>query len=208
MNNIKIIIFDCDGVMFDSINLNRVYYNAMLSRFDLPEMTDEQLEYVHMHTVKEAILYLFEGKRDIDEVLSFRNSINYAGLLQHMTMEPGLREILKKLRMKYKTAIATSRSDTMGILLDEHNLADDFDMVVTSLDVSRPKPFPDQLDKILRHFGLAPEEALYIGDSAMDEGAAIAAGVPFIAYRNSSLAALAHIDELMQLEEILALNGY
>ena len=33
---IKAVIFDCDGVMFDSIEANTVFYNRMLKRFDQP----------------------------------------------------------------------------------------------------------------------------------------------------------------------------
>jgi len=59
-------------------------------------------------------------------------------------------------------------------------LPDRFDLVVTSLDVERPKPHPDSLLKILAQFKAAPRQSLYVGDSEVDEKTARAAGVPFV----------------------------
>ena len=36
MNNINGIIFDCDGVLFESRKANLAYYNAVLSQFGEP----------------------------------------------------------------------------------------------------------------------------------------------------------------------------
>ena len=41
MAALKLVIFDCDGVMFDSKNANRVYYNHMLEKFGHPPMDAE-----------------------------------------------------------------------------------------------------------------------------------------------------------------------
>lgn len=41
------------------------------------------------------------------------------------------------------------------------------------------KPAPGMLFELLRHFGVRAHEALFVGDSPVDEAAARAAGVPF-----------------------------
>ena len=51
MNNTKkisAVIFDCDGVMFDSRQANINFYNHLLARYGLQEMTADQVDYVHM----------------------------------------------------------------------------------------------------------------------------------------------------------------
>jgi HAD superfamily hydrolase (TIGR01509 family) len=118
-------------------------------------------------------------------------------------MEPHLLELLDWMRGKFKTAIATNRTNTMSRLLREFGLADRFDLVVTSLDVERPKPFPDPLFKILAQFKAAPRQSLFVGDSEVDERTARAAGVPFVAYCNPSLAAEHHIQCLKDLRTVL-----
>jgi phosphoglycolate phosphatase len=73
------------------------------------------------------------------------------------------------------------------------------------LDVRHPKPHPDQLQRIMKHFEIEPDRMIYIGDSALDAQCAQAAQVPFIAYRNPSLPAQVYIDNLRQVEDLLGL---
>jgi phosphoglycolate phosphatase len=65
---------------------------------------------------------------------------------------------------------------------------------VSAQDVSRPKPHPESFVRILEHFGLTSQEAIYIGDSRVDEQFAANAGVQFVAYRNPGLTAAYHLD--------------
>lgn len=205
MTIFKIIAFDCDGVLFDTAESNRAYYNALLNRLGRPDMTEEQFRFAHMHTVQETLLFLFKDKETLKQVDTIRNEMGYAQFVGAMKMEPGLMPLIRKLRPSYKTAIATNRSDSMPTLLKEHDIDPYFDLVVSALDVKNPKPAPDQLFKILSHFGASPREMLYIGDSSVDEAAAKAAQVPLAAYDNPSLSADYHIRSLQEIETILAL---
>ena len=40
-NHIKVAIFDCDGVMFDTEKTNMAYYNRILEHFEQPPMTTD-----------------------------------------------------------------------------------------------------------------------------------------------------------------------
>jgi phosphoglycolate phosphatase len=203
MNNIKVVAFDCDGVMFDTVKANTAYYNNILNHFGKSDMTPEQFTYSYMHTADEAIAKLFEDKKSFEEAQVFRKHMSYIPFLKYMEMEPNLKPLLKRLRPKYKTAVATNRTDTMKKVLIEHDLEGYFDLVVSALDVENPKPSPDQLIKILEHFNIEPSQLIYVGDSKLDEIAAKTAGIPLIAYKNSSLDAEFYINSLKQLESIL-----
>jgi len=204
MKNINVVAFDCDGVMFDTLEVNKAYYNHLLSHFDLPKMTDTQINFVHIHTVGESVAYLFDKQR-FEEAQAFRKSIDYRPFLQYMRMEPNLKPLLKRLRPQYKTAIATNRTDTMPFVMTAYELTELFDLVITARDVTNPKPHPEPLNMILAHFNCAPDDALYIGDSKLDQIASHAAGIRFIAYNNRSLQADYHIKALDEVERILAL---
>ena len=205
MKNIKLVTFDCDGVMFDTAQANRIYYSRILQHFGRPAVTDEQFTFVHMHTVAEAIAYLFSDEATLAAAHKFRKSMDYSQYLGYLTIEPHLVSLLEKLRPQIKTAIATNRSDTMDRLLTEFKIDSYFDLVVTSSDVMRPKPHPDVLLKILDYFNLTPFQTIYIGDSRVDEMAAQAAAIPLVAFRNRELSADYHIDTLKELEELLNL---
>ena len=198
----RAVIFDCDGVMFDTAEANQAYYNAVLVRFAKPLLTPSQFAYVHSHTVDDSIAHLFETPTAIAEAQAYRKAMSYVPFITHMQMEPDLVPLLSRLRTACRTAIATNRTDTMARVLVQFELTALFDMVVCAHDVQRPKPAPDPLTHILAAFGLEPGQALFIGDSAVDQGAAAAAGVPFAAYGNPSLAADYHINRLSEIADI------
>lgn len=203
MQHVKVIIFDCDGVMFDSKKANEAYYNHILAHFRKPPMKKQQFEYVHMHTAEDSLAYLFSDDPRLEEAIAYRHHMSYFPFIPMMRMEPYLKTFLKHLSPTYKTAIATNRSDTMNQVLAEHRLEGYFDLVVSSLDVKRPKPDPESLLKILDHFGLLPDEAIYIGDSKIDESAAKAAGIRLVAYKNRKLSAIHHAQHFKEIEILL-----
>lgn len=202
-NKIKVVAFDCDGVMFDSTEANKAYYNHILARFGKPEMDERQFAFTHMHTADVSMAFLFEDEESLLQAQAFRKKMTYMPFIRHMRMEPHLREVLKNLRIRCKTAVASNRTDTMNRVLEVHKLEGMFDLVVSALDVARPKPHPDELLKILEHFDAAPDEIVYVGDSSVDEAAAKAAGVELIAYNSPGLDADYHIRSLKEIEDIL-----
>lgn len=201
---IRAVVFDCDGVMFDSRQANIHFYNHMLNHFGLPSMLETAVDFVHCHTADESILHIFEGTPHTDEALAYRWEVDYTPFIRDMVMEPGLKELLKWLRPRFGLAVATNRSNTMEEVLKTHGLTEAFDMVVSSLDVEHPKPHPESLFKILDFFQLKPDRILYVGDSVVDEETAKRAGVRLIAYKNRALEAYKHLNHLEEIRGILA----
>lgn len=203
MSFIKVVAFDCDGVLFDSADANTAYYNQILRRFGKPDMTPGQVSYAHMHTADEVMTYLFADRSLRDRANTFRGEMGYLPFIEHMRIEPHLKELLMLLRPKFKTAIATNRTNTMPYVLRAHGLEGMFDHVVTAQDVNRPKPDPEMLTNILAFFKVEPRETIYVGDSELDEQAAKAAGIPLVAYGNPALAAAYHIGSFKELAAML-----
>lgn len=201
--NIKVVAFDCDGVMFDTEKANKAFYNRILNHLGMPIMTPEQFSYANMHTAEKVLAYLMNDSERFEAAQAFRQEIGYLPFIPFMEIEPYLKPVLKKLRLKYNTAIATNRADSIDHVLKEFDLGAYFDFVVSALDVKRPKPHPEPLNKILEHYGLKPNQMVYVGDSELDEIAARAAGTYLVAYNNRSLDADFHINGLQELEEIL-----
>jgi HAD superfamily hydrolase (TIGR01509 family) len=193
--------------MFDSQEANQAYYNHVLDHCHLPAMVPEQLAYVHMHTVDESLAYLIRDEVTRDAAQAYRRQLGYLPFLRYMEMEPGLVPLLETLRPRFKTAVATNRTDTMARVLAENHIDHLFDLVVCALDVQFPKPHPEALVKVIDHFSVSPEEVIYVGDSKVDEMAAKAAGIPFVAYRNRDLTAERHIWHLAEIADMLGLQA-
>jgi len=198
---LKLVVFDCDGVMFSSRESNRVYYNHLLQAFSCPPMDEEELNYVHIHNVNNSVVHIFRNHPHValDAVNAYRSSLDYTPYLQYMTMEPDLITFLKVIKPRYRTAISTNRADTMEAILDTFALRPWFDMVVTTLVAPRPKPAPDGLQMILERFQVRPEESIYIGDSVIDQQHCAGVGVDLIAFKNKKLEARYHVNDFMSI---------
>ena len=201
--NRSIVIFDCDGVMFDSRRANINFYNHMLEHFGLPGMNKEQTEFVHMHTAHESVAHIFKGTAYVEAAQEYRMQMDYTPFIKDMIMEPGLKALLDWLYPKFDLAVATNRSNTIGEVLHSNGLSGYFGIVVSSLDVQNPKPHPEALTKILDFYGIGPEKAYYVGDSLVDEITASAAGITFISYKNRNLKADYHAEGLEDIVSIL-----
>lgn len=200
MNEIKLVVFDCDGVMFDSRGANRAYYNQIRAHFGHPPMDEEELHYVHMHQVTDSVRHIFRHyPAELEQAHHYRRQLDYTPFLQYMRMEPDLPDFLRYLRPRRKTAISTNRTTTMALVLRMFGLAEGFDQVVTAQDVANPKPHPEALERILHHFDCRPLEAIYIGDSTVDREHTAAVGVPLIAFKNPALAAEYHVESFMEI---------
>ena len=85
MPKIRVVIFDCDGVMFDSRTSNIAFYNHLLAHFGLPPMTEDKTDLVHMATADESIRHVFEGSPYLEEALEYRLTMDYTPFFQAMT---------------------------------------------------------------------------------------------------------------------------
>ncbi|MBF0205048.1 MAG: HAD family hydrolase [Desulfamplus sp.] len=209
IKKIKAVVFDCDGVLFDTALANRMYYDTLLDHFGKQRLDDEQFRHVHMFTVKEALHYLFPEMSSIDmvNVYAFMKTMGYHRFIQYMQAEPGLKELLDDLKKAgYTRCIATNRTNTMADVLKQYDMEPLFEMVVTAADVENPKPAPDELLKIIAALNLKPEQILFVGDSEYDQLAAKAAGTWFAAFKNPSLIAHYHAVSMADLGNMLGLR--
>lgn len=201
---LKLVAFDCDGVLFDSRQANIAFYNAILDQFGRPRLNPVTVDYVHSHTVFESLEYLFPNYSDLNAVRQFVRTLDYHPFIPMMVVEPYLREFLQFLRPHFASALATNRTTTTRAVLKYHRLEDQFDLVVSAIDVSHPKPHPESFRRILDYFGLKPRQAVYIGDSRVDEEFARNAGVPLVAYRNPELQADYYLDSFARAPALIA----
>ena len=208
MKKLKLVIFDCDGVMFDSKEANRAFYNALLQQFNKPPMDAEELEYVHMHHVMDSVSHIFRRyPEEIEAVHEFRQGLDYRDFVRFMIMEPDLPHFLEYLRPHYKTAISTNRTTTMRSILKIFDLDKYFGKVVTAMDVANPKPHPEALETILKYYNLKPEEAVYIGDSIVDRQHSGSIGMRMIAFKNPALPAEYHVNSFMEITALPLFTG-
>lgn len=187
MRDIRGIIFDCDGVLFDSRQANLAYYNAVLEQLgETPVAADDEEKACLCHTASSPqVLAFLVGEERLEQALALADSLDYRRFVPFMKPEPGLRQALEILSESFPLALATNRSRGVVGLLEHFGLAPYFRTVVTSSDVARPKPHPDMLEAAAALLGLRPEELLFVGDSVVDREAAQKAGISFVAFKEA-----------------------
>lgn len=196
-SKIRCVIYDCDGVLLDSLDANRWFYSSICAGTGRPPLTGDELQYAHTHTLHEAIHHLFRENPGLEEkALELFSRMDSEESIRRLKLEPHLIPTLEALKAKgILRAISTSRTTDMEVLLRKFSLEPLFDLVVTARDVLNPKPHPESIEKILQAFALRNEEALFVGDSETDRRTARSAGVKFIAYKNPDLSADAFIQD-------------
>lgn len=206
-NRYKAVIYDCDGVMFDSMQANFAFYRSVMEHMGLHlDWNDpEVMRIIHTYANREVMNYFFTDQDERERATRFAGNIDYRTLIPLMRMEDGFRSTLDKLYGRVSLAVCTNRSTSMDAVLADFNLSDYFSLVMTAARSNNPKPHPEPLLRILDHFGLRPGEALFVGDSAVDSQAAAAASVPFVAYK-ADLPGLARIDNHMDILELIGLE--
>ncbi len=196
---LRLVILDCDGVLFDSFRSNVAYYNAVLEEVGGPPLDEETERLCHVYSTPQLFEHLYpddpERAREAERI-AYR--IDYRPFLEYMDPAPGLHEVLRTLKASYRIALATNRGKSIPSLLERFELEGVFDVVSTILEVPRPKPAPDMLLHCLEKTGLAPEESVYVGDMENDRIAAEAAGIPFILVGNR----VPHPWSIRRLEEL------
>jgi phosphoglycolate phosphatase len=201
---VRAIIFDCDGVLFDSWRANVRYYNAVLAALGRPALDPEGERLAHALSTPQLFERLFDGHPAlIERARALAREVDYGPFYRWMEPAPGLYQLLAELKPRYHLAMATNRGITLAGVVRYFELARLLDIAVGIYDVPRPKPFPDMIEKCLQHFGIAAHEAVYVGDSPSDLEAARAAGTRFIAVGDLPGAPV-RIERLGELPAVLA----
>jgi len=184
MSRVDGIIFDCDGVLFESRQANLAYYNRILEEFSYPPVLPEQEQRAQLcHTASSSqVLAVLLEPADLQSALEFSATIDYRQFIPFMEPEPYLHQMLKQVGNRFPLAIATNRGTSVEAILTHFGLREYFSAVVTCRDVERPKPAPDMLLLAAERLGFLPENCLFVGDSVLDKQAALAAKVRFAGY--------------------------
>src|SRR5438132_2469929 len=207
---LKGVIYDLDGTLIDSRDDLADSVNAMLARLSLPE---REPRVIHG--------FIGEGaERLIRRSLGPQHEARYAEAAPIWREEYGKRLLAKTRLYGGVGALLRLPPEARGVLTNKPGsfareilrglgVESAFRAVVGGDEAPR-KPAPDGLLRICATLGARPQDALLVGDSAVDLATANAAGVPVCAvtWGLGERAALASADYLcdtpMEVGELLA----
>lgn len=177
----KYIIWDFDGTL---VNTNDIIVESWMATYEhFLGRTPSEMEIVATlgETLKHTVEANFPGER-YEDVRDYYRAYQDAHCEGKVYVFPGVMDVLDELKaMGCSLAVATSRTEySYSNYVKQLGLEGYMDVVVTMEDVSRHKPDPESVEKVLERFGASPDEALMLGDTLFDIGCANNAGVDSI----------------------------
>lgn len=180
---LRLVMFDCDGVLFHSERANVEFYNACLRAMGEAPLSGELERFCTYASARQLFEACFAGDgARFERALAIAHEISYEPFYQYMVPVAGLFDTLERLAGSYTLAMATNRSRTAAELVPRFGLDRHIQFVSAVGPGVRPKPEPDILMRCLDHFGVAAEEAVYVGDAETDREAARRAGTHFVGF--------------------------
>lgn len=181
----KLLIFDWDGTLVDSIGRIVESISAAAAHCDLPSLDEKAIKGIIGLGLPEAIAALYPHVKDVRTAEAFRRA--YADHYLMLETEPsapypGVASALNRFRNEgYLLAVATGKGRRgLDRVLAGQGWADFFD-VTRCADETASKPDPLMIEEILTHCGVEPGRALMVGDSVFDLEMARRAGVDSVA---------------------------
>lgn len=181
------IIFDGDGVLFDTEKLHVFAWKRVFKNYNIKLNKDDFTEGIGVDD--KTFLENLKKKGKINKMLELEklvkeknNELIKIADKQNLKVYDEIKEVLKFLKNRYKTAIA-SNSDKKFILkvVELTNIYDYFDLIVTRNDVKRPKPFADIYFEVIKRLNIPPEKLIAFEDSETGILAAKSSGIFCIA---------------------------
>ena len=178
MKNIKNILFDCDGVLyqdleavFGQVSKKMTEYISSKLNVDLIKAKELQTNYFHKYNTSLNGLMIHH---DIppEEFLKYVHDID----LSFMKKDKLLREELEKLNIK-KFVFTNGSKEHVKNITEHLGIDDLFDAIFDIVDAGfHPKPEAKAFDLMVKKFNIEPKETIYIEDIAKNLSIAKARG--------------------------------
>lgn len=205
-SNIKAVLFDVDGVLVDSFEAGLHFVGDILEHMGRARPTRHELRKAFHLPLPLALQALSKAEltEELERLHEIIPKIRYRyDLLREF---PHTQAMMNGLKTRYALGLVTNR--TREGLKRYFNFSKNerlFDVLVTSEDVTHPKPNPAPLLLAAKRLTLSPADCVYVGDSQSDVEAGKAAGMKVVFYgRKKNPAADATIASFKLFPDILS----
>jgi HAD superfamily hydrolase (TIGR01509 family) len=174
----KVIIFDFDGTLADTIDILLSITNRLSAEFGFKSATKEEL--AQLSNLNSWQILQYSGISIFKFPLLIRRlKAELQSEVPHIQLFPGIKEVLLELKKRgFQLGIITSNSrENVWTSLEKNGLQDTFTFIYSGSTFGKHKV----INKWLRRENINPEEVVYVGDEIRDIDAAKKTGIKVIA---------------------------
>ena len=172
MNKKKLIIFDLDGTLINTLKDLNNSVNHALDKFNYPHRTVEQTRQDIGNGVAKLIARSIpdnENNPHYQECLSIFKAHYREHYFDFSRPYPEVKETLLELKKRgYKLAVVSNKIHEGAYKLVTHYFENIFDAIQGHEEPYHTKPYPDMVNAVLLKLGISGGQALYVGDTEVD----------------------------------------
>lgn len=181
---LKAVLFDMDGVLFDSMKNHTLAWYKAVSSLGIPCERDEFYQYEGatgkwtINTIYRRAYGRDATEEEIERLYSLKSK--YFNALSESGPMPGAKEMLQKVKQAGLTPVLVTGSGQRSLLKRlEHEFPGVFmpETMITAFDVKKGKPDPEPYLKGLKKVKVKPEEAMIVENAPLGVQAGVAAGI-------------------------------
>lgn len=179
----RLIVYDLDGTLVDTLEDIAASANYMLRSLQAPPVVNADIKGYVGRGVRELVRACL--KSDDEEHIARGVQVYRAyyaqHLLDHSRLYPGVREVLQHFSGRLQVVLTNKPDPFSTHLLRALGLARHFAQIIAGNGEFPRKPDPSAILALLKVHGVAPADALIIGDSPIDIQTGRGAGVMTVA---------------------------
>ncbi len=173
---LRAVLLDLDGTLLDSGEMDMRAMNQLFNEELALQFSEEKLRSFMGMTSEDVLREMALERKEywLQRWLAIQNEFRYL-----VRLFPGVRLALEKQRAAGRAlGVVTAQSRQELEATRAHiDLEDLIEVWISSDDTERPKPSPEPVHLALSRLGVAPAEAVMVGDTMFDLAAGRAAGV-------------------------------
>lgn len=162
----KLAIFDLDGTLFDTREVNYMAYKKALLEYNFNLTYEYFCEYCNGKNYLEFLPKISTEDIEILKEIHKKKKQYYSLFIDKTVENKHLFNLIDLIKNHYKIALVTTASkENVFQLLNFYHKRNLFDMIITKEDVIQTKPNPEGFIKAMKFFNSSSEETIIFEDS-------------------------------------------
>lgn len=180
----RLVVFDLDGTVLDTLRDLHDSMNAALAAFDFPPRSMEEIRQFVGNGIRKLVERSVPPQtpaETVNAVFSRFNEHYAVHCADHTKPYDGILSLLRRLRDAGTVcAVVSNKADYAVSELCRRYFGDLIALAVGARDGVQKKPSPDSTNEVIRRLGIPKTDAVYVGDSEVDVLTAKNAGLPCV----------------------------